>query len=360
MNLKISENIEKTSIKYYADAQETNYKIKIDCSDGENPYGCSKYILKSLSKITTTDISNYSYDNSLKKQIAKYWNIKESNIVLSCGSVEGLYYINQLFKSRNATLLTFIPHFPNFSNHARMLGYKHKRVLLDKKDNYKYDIDKLMVNIDTSVNLIYIDTPNNPTGQILDKKDAIKLLEYTRNLGIGVIIDEAYGDYLSKEHSCIDLVDKYENLIVIRTFSKGLGLAGIRAGYIISNGKICNFLEKMLHPYNISQISRKLAIKALEDTKFLEDCINKTKKNKERLQDCMPKKFKMASTNENTSICMLYCDEDIDLCQKFAEKGVKVYSGLSFEGLNRNCIRLNIPRDEQMDYLINIINAIEI
>ena len=91
-----------------------------------------------------------------------------------------------------------------------------------------------MVNIDTSVNLIYIDTPNNPTGQILDKKDAIKLLEYTRNLGIGVIIDEAYGDYLSKEHSCIDLVDKYENLIVIRTFSKGLGLAGIRAGYIIS------------------------------------------------------------------------------------------------------------------------------
>ena len=185
-------------------------------------------------------------------------------------------------------------------------------------------------------------------------------MEYTQKLGIGVIIDEAYGDYLSKDYSCIDLINKYENLIVIRTFSKGLGLAGIRAGYIISNEKICNYLEKMLHPYNISQISRKLAIKALEDKKFLEYCINKTKQNKKRLQDYMPKKLKIASTNENTSICMLYCDEDIDLCQKFAEKGVKVYSGLSFEGLDKNCIRLNIPSDEQMDYLINIMNAIEL
>ena len=81
MNLKISENIENTSIKYYADAQKTKYTIKIDCSDGENPYGCSKNIIKSLNEITTRDISNYSYDNSLKKEIAKYWDIKESNIV---------------------------------------------------------------------------------------------------------------------------------------------------------------------------------------------------------------------------------------------------------------------------------------
>ncbi len=360
MNLKISEYIENTSTKYYADAKKLKYDIKIDCSDGENPYGCSKKVMQSLAEIKESDITNYSYDNSLKQEIAKYWNIQDSNIVLCSGSVEGLYYINQLFKIPNATLLTFAPHFPNFSNHAKMIGYKYKEVLLDKKNNYKYDINKLIKSINSSVNLIYIDTPNNPTGQVLEKSYAIKLIEYAQQLGIGIIIDEAYGDYLSKNESCIDLVNSYTNLMVIRTFSKGFGLAGIRAGYIISNEKICNYIEKMLHPYNISQLSRKMAIKALKDTKFLNDCINKTKRNKKKLLESLPIGLQMAFTHESTSICMLYCDKDIDLCKKFAQKGVKVYSGTCFDGIDKNCIRLNLPTDKQMDSLISIIRTIKI
>lgn len=360
MDLKISEYIENTSTKYYADAKKLNYNIKIDCSDGENPYGCSKKVILSLAEIKNSDITNYSYDNTLKQEIAKYWNIQNSNIVLCSGSVEGLYYINQLFKTANATLLTFTPHFPNFSNHAKMIGYKCKEVLLDKKNNYEYDINKLIDKIDNSVNLIYIDTPNNPTGQILEKSHAIKLIEYAQQLGIGVILDEAYGDYLSKKESCIDLVNNYNNLIVIRTFSKGFGLAGIRAGYIISNEKICNYIEKMLHPYNISQISRKMAVKALKDTKFIEGCINKTKINKKRLRESLQIGLKMASTHESTSICMLYCDKNIDLCKKFAQKGVKVYSGSCFDGIGKNCIRLNLPIDKQIDSLINIIKTIKL
>lgn len=358
MDLKISKYIENTNIKYYADAKKTKYNIKIDCSDGENPYGCSQKVMKILNKIKLTDISNYSYDNELKKEISNYWKIEENNIVLCSGSVEGLYYINQLFKTNNATLLTFIPHFPNYSNHARMIGYKHKKVLLDRNNNYKYDINKLVENIDSNINLIYIDSPNNPTGQILEKEDAIRLIEYAEKLGIGIIIDEAYGDCLSKDESCIDLVNNYSNLIIIRTFSKGFGLAGIRAGYIVSNKKICSYLEKMLHPYNISQISRKMAVEALKDNEFLEKCIKKTMKNKKILKESLPAKIKMANTYEKSSICMLYCDEDIDLCEKFAENGVKVYSGLCFEGIDKNCVRLNMPKDEQMETLIKIIKKI--
>ena len=360
MNLKISENIENIDIRYYADAKKMDYNIIIDCSDGENPYGCSKKVMKALENIKASDITNYSYDDTLKKEIANYWNIDTSNIVLSAGSVEGLYYINQIFKAQNATLLTFAPHFPNYSNHARMLGYKHKKVFLDKNDNYKYDVNKLIQNIDDSVNLIYIDTPNNPTGQILEKADSIKLIEYAEKRGIGVIIDEAYGDFLLKEDSCIDLVNKYNNLMVIRTFSKGFGLAGIRAGYIVANEKICNYMDRMLHPYNISQLARQMAIQALQDTKFLEDCMKKTKASKKRLKESLQEGLKMACTHERTSICMLYCDKDVDLCKKFAEKGIKVYSGMSFEGLDKNCVRLNLPKEEQMDSLINIIKQIKL
>ena len=143
MNLKIAENIENINTRYYADAKKLDYNIIIDCSDGENPYGCSKKVMKVLEKIKCSDITNYSYDDTLKKEIANYWNINTSNIVLSAGSVEGLYYVNQIFNTKDATLLTFVPHFPNYSNHARMLGYKHRQVFLDKNSNYKYDVSSI-------------------------------------------------------------------------------------------------------------------------------------------------------------------------------------------------------------------------
>lgn len=360
MDLKISNSVKNTNLRYYANGKQINYEIKVDCSDGENPFGCSKKILEPLKDISYDDISRYSYDNTLKEELAKYWKIEVDNIILCCGSVEGIYSINPLFRTEKAKLLTFVPHFPNYSNHAKMLGYEHKKVYLDKEQNYKYDIAKLIKNIDDTINLIYIDNPNNPTGQSLDKSETISLIKYAEKLGIGVIIDEAYGDYLEKEESCIDLVNKYSNLIVARTFSKGFGLAGLRAGYLISNKKICGYLEKMSHPYNISQITRKLAVNALHDTQFLEVCKKKIEVNKERIKTSLPSKLKMASTNKNTSICLLYTDLDVDLCKKFAEKGIKVYSGMSFDGIGQNSIRMNLPCDDKMDTLINAIKSLEL
>lgn len=360
MELKISNLIKNEELNNYANEKKSNYKTLIDCSDGKNPYGCSKNILQMLNKIDVEDITDYSHDNKFKEEIAKYWNIKTNNIVLYDGSIEGLCEVNLLFRTANAKLLTYIPHFPDFSNYSKIMGYEHKRILLNRENNYKYDIEEMIKNIDDFVNVIYIDTPNNPTGQILKKSDAIKLIEYAEKKGIGVIIDEAYGDYVAKEDSCIDLVNKYNNLLVIRTFSKGFGLAGLRAGYVISNEKICRYLEKISSPYNISSISKKLAISAIKDSQFLENCKEKIEKNKKELLKTIQGKLRMAVTHKSTSICLLYSDNDIDLCQKFAEVGIKVYSGISFEGIERNSVRLNLPCEEKMEELLELIKKIEI
>ena len=358
MNLKISNYIKDTKTKYYAKEGKKEYEIKLDCSDGENPYGCSNKILEELKKIKIEDISNYSYDMELKNEIAKYWNIDSNNIILTCGSVEGLYDIGILFRNENPKLLTYVPTFPNFINYCKMLGYKIEKVLLEEKDNYKCNVQKLIKKINSDINLIYIDNPNNPTGQTISKEKLIKIIECAEKRNVGVLIDEAYGDYISKEESCIDLIKKYENLIIIRTFSKGLGLAGIRGGYIISNKKVCGYLEKMSHPYNISQISRKIAVRALRETDYIEECKKKIEKSKRKILKSLPKNIKMAETNNTTSICMLYSDKDIDLCEKMQEYGIKVYSGESFENLGKRSIRLNIPADNQIEYLISVIRNI--
>ncbi len=355
MNLKISKYIKNAQIKSYANGEKVKYDIKVDCSDGENPYGCSNEVMKELKNIKLEDISKYSYDNKLKEELAKYWKINLNNIVLASGSVEALYDIGILFKNDSSALLTYVPTFPNFINYCKMIGYKIETVLLEEKENYKYNTKNLIKKINPSINLIYIDNPNNPTGQTIDKNELIKIISHAEKLGIGVIIDEAYGDYISKEESCIDLINIYNNLIIIRTFSKGLGMAGIRAGYIVSSKEICEYLNKMSHPYNISQISRKLAIKGLQDIEFVNMCKDKIKVNKQRIQKSLPKNIKMAQTNETTSICLLYSDEDIDLCEKFKKNGIKVYSGESFENLNKRSVRLNLPNDEKMEILIKSI-----
>ena len=355
MELKISKDIRDTKIRYYADGKKMRYNIEIDCSDGENPYGCSKTVISNLQSIEYKDITKYSYDNQLKEEIAKYWNINVNNIVLCSGSVEGLYQISILFKTDKAKLLTYIPTFPNFVNYSKLLGYEYEQIKMEQKSNYKYNVEELIKNINSSINLIYIDNPNNPTGQIMDKNELIKIVQCSNKLGIGIIIDEAYGDYICKEESCIDLVNKYNNVMVIRTFSKGFGLAGLRAGYIVANEKICKYIEKMSHPYNISQVSRKLIISALRDKKFIEESKKKIGLNKKKLRDALPKSLEMAYTHESTSICLLYSNKDIDLCKEFAKKGIKVYSGLAFEGLNKNSVRLNLPEEEKMEELISII-----
>jgi len=360
MELKICDLIKNEELNNYANEEKSNFKVSIDCSEGKNPYGCSKDVLPILNQITTNDISEYPHNNTLKEEIAKYWNIKAENVALYDGSIGGLCAVNVLFRTTKPKLLTFVPHFPDFSNYSKILGYEHKKIPLKQENNYKYDIDEMINNIDDDVNLIYIDTPNNPTGQVLEKSDAIRLIEYAEQRGIGVVIDEAYGDYVANEDSCVDLVNKYSNLLVIRTFSKGFGLAGLRAGYVISNEKICSYLEKTSCPYNISMVSRKLALGAIKDVKFIESCREKIERNKKELSKAIEGKLKMADTYKSTSISLLYTDKDVDLCRKFAECGIKVYSGTSFETLGRNSIRLNLPCEEKMGELLDMIKNLDI
>ena len=355
MNLKISQAIADAEINNYA-----NNNIMIDCSDGINPFGCSKKALKNLVEITEKDISTYFHANDLLEKLKSYWGVPKENIVLCNGSIYGLQLINILFQRENAKLLSFIPHFPDFSNYSKMLGYRHKKVIMSIKNNFKCSIDELIENIDDEVNLIYIDNPNNPTGQVIEKDDLIKLLDYTSPLGIGVVIDEAFGDFLPKEQSCIDLIENYNNLLIVKTFSKGFGLTGIRAGYIISNKEICNLLNKISNPYSISPIAQKLACDALNDINFLNRSRLKIKRNKEKLIGALPHDIKITNTDNNIPISLLYTEKNVDLSKIFIARGVKVYSGISFEGIDKRFVRLNIPTEEKMDDLIDIIKTLNL
>ena len=122
--------------------------------------------------------------------------------------------------------------------------------------------------------------PNNPTGYVTEKKDVVKLLD---NISESIIIvDEAYADF--SNNSVVDLIDEYENLIVMRTLSKAFGLAGLRVGAMIANEELIKYLWKVKVPYNLNMLSQYAALKALDNTALVNSYIKEVIKLREELK----------------------------------------------------------------------------
>ena len=185
------------------------------------------------------------------------------------------------------------------------------------------------------------------------------ILDKAKEVGACVISDEAYGDYLAPEDSAITLVNEYDNLIVMRSFSKGTGLAGMRAAYVAASPEIITQIDKVSNPYCINGIGRRLAIAALEDVDFIERNRCKLSAVKRRLRTLMGNYLQMAQTLDSCSICLLtFRDPQYDLAKLFASQGVKVVAGTDFEGLGKNSVRLRLPREEDEERLFQIVRNI--
>jgi histidinol-phosphate aminotransferase len=163
-----------------------------------------------------------------------------------------------------------------------------------------------------------------------------------------VIADEAYADFMEESQSAATLLPEYENLIVLRTFSKGLGLAGLRAGYLLACEAICGNLVRISNPYKVSQPARRAAAAALTQADFVRNCRAAVARSKAELRRALGRKLLMAHTLDTCPICLLsHVDDETDLEKEFLERGVLTYSGVSFDGLGKNSVRLRVPREEE-------------
>ena len=120
--------------------------------------------------------------------------------------------------------------FPDYVRAARTRGAKYKGVVLTPPE-LKMSAAKLLEHLNQDTEVVYIDNPNNPTGQVLPLADLETIVAQAQRQNTAVIVDEAYGDFVANENSAINLVTRYPNLAVARSFSKGWGLAGLRVGY---------------------------------------------------------------------------------------------------------------------------------
>lgn len=336
----------------------------IDCSLGVNPFGHSSYINNYRDHIIESlHVSSYPpfpFIN-LKREIIKYWknhcSLKENNIKFGTGSIGILLTINRLFIDKGTLVLGIGPTFTPYSSDVRLCEGIFHHVLLNESADYKFDVDKFISKITPKYALVYIDNPNNPTGQVIDIQDIKRVVAKTRENNVCVVIDEAYGDFMDNGNSAVNLINSFKNLIVVRTFSKGFGLAGLRVGYLIANDYLSDMYSKVDSPFTINNVGYSAAITSLRDRDFILNSRKKISEVKDNVISAFNYMRVLETNNEVPIMTIELPHQDINLYNLFRAHGVLTESGDDFTGLGRNFVRMRIPNDPYK--LSEIISKIE-
>ena len=186
--------------------------------------------------------------DSLIKPISNLFEVEEDQLLISRGSTEAIDIIIRTFCNPNKDeIMICPPTFDMYEFFAMSNSIQTHEISLKKAENFKVDIQRLIESMQGSTKIIFLASPNNPTGNSLTKDEIILLLEEVNNRAI-VVIDEAYIEF-SPIDSIASEIENYNNLIILRTLSKAFSLAGLRCGAMIASSDCINFLKRIISPF---------------------------------------------------------------------------------------------------------------
>tara|TARA_Y100000590_G_scaffold112636_1_gene128449 strand:+ start:289 stop:1641 length:1353 start_codon:yes stop_codon:yes gene_type:complete len=265
------------SINIYKGGQ-TSIKGKsniIKLSSNENTNSPNNSILKEIKEIKFQNkLNRYPEISglSLRKEIGNFHGIDPERIVLGCGSDEILLFAALSFCKDGDEIIHAEHGFEMYPVIAKVVGAVSK--LIKEDENYKVTVKSILNQITEGTKLIFIANPNNPTGTYLNRVEIIELMNALPK-NITVLLDGAYAEYVIENDfdKGFDLVEKFENLILTRTFSKVYGLAGLRIGWSYSSEKIAKILNKVKGPFNTNFFAQEIAIKVLNDQNHINNVV---------------------------------------------------------------------------------------
>ncbi len=318
-------------------------KLPIDLSLSENPFGCSPKALVALEKLKQSDFFDYPDPDCLmlKRVIAKRFGLKLGNLFVSNGSESIIKQLTQIALNQESEVIIPRLTFPMFEIASNLAG--GKVVLADMTPDLGINLDSVRQKITSKTKLIFLCNPNNPTGQLLSKQDIIDLIRATKAL---VIVDEANIEFGGS--SIIREVKSFDNLIVLRTFSKGFGLAGLRIGFCAANQNVIQTLQRTSQPFPVSKLTEKAAIAAFKDGSFINQTKSLMRKERSFITKELTKRgFEIIPSEANNLLAIIPSPLD-DFIQALNKNGVSVVSGQSFNPCNVSFIRIS-PRTRKIN-----------
>ena len=253
-------------------------KIRLDANERISPFE-NKFIKLLKKKLNSNFITAYPEVENLYLLLAKKLKLKKTNIFLTSGSDTGMKHCFEVLVKPNSKIITLEPTFGMVNVYAKL--FRAKQIKINFDNNLTLNFKKLLMSINKNVSMIMFANPNSPTGTILQNHEIIKVLKKAKKNNCYVVIDEAYFGFYNK--SALALIKKYSNLIILRTFSKAYGLAGLRSGYIVSNKNNIDQLYKYRPMYEINSIAALASEEILKNERILKEYVKETNVGKKFL-----------------------------------------------------------------------------
>lgn len=289
----------------------------------------------------------------VKDVLANQRNLKTNQILLGNGSDEVLDLLFRAFcEPKVDNVITLPPTYGMYGVLANINAVQNREVLLS--DDFQPQIEKIMEAIDENTKIIFLCSPNNPTGNSFSDESVVYLLQNFKGL---VVIDEAYIDF-SKKDSWSNELDGYPNLVITQTLSKAYGLAGIRLGICYSSVEVISVLNKIKPPYNVNELTQKRALDRLQEKDKINSEINSIIEQRDALLNVLLQvNFIEKIFPTEANFILVKVDDANKRYAELIAKGI-VIRNRTTQPLCDNCLRLTVGTEQENEKLIEVLRQL--
>ena len=290
----------------------------------------------------------------LKNKLAEIKNVAGNKILLGNGSDEVLDLIFRAFCVPGKDNIISLP--PTYGMYKVLADINHienREVLLNH--DFEPDVTAILKVLDQNSRLLFLCSPNNPSGNSFDQDKVEKLLQEFNGI---VVIDEAYIDF-SEKGSWLDKLDEYPNLVITQTFSKAYGMAGIRLGILYASAEIIQILNRIKPPYNVNELTQQAALKRLENVSEIKSQVFDLMVQKDLLvKELLEVNFIKKIFKSDANFLLLEVDNADSRYDQLLKKGI-VVRNRSKQPLCTNCLRITIGTKQENNKLINAFKELD-
>ena len=331
----------------------------IKLGSNENPWGPSPKAMKAI-RDEIKSINRYpeSQLHELVSEIANYSGVSDSQVIVGGdGADEIIDVLAKTFIDNGDEFIVPLPSYMYYEYLLKQYGAKPVYARWDLDEN-KLDVDSIYASITSKTKMIFLCSPNNPTGTLIDKEVLMDIA--SKNPEILIVIDEAYFEY--SEVTNKDLINEFDNIFIIRTMSKVLGLAGMRIGYGLACEEIIEYMHRIKPVFSLTRLSFVAALNTFRDKDYIEESIKKGIESRQYLYDEISK-IDGLNVFPSKSNFMLIGVKDTgftagELALELMKKGIIVRDCTSFKGLDEYWIRISICTLEEDKKFIEILKEV--
>ena len=335
---KILENINAYEIDKFNDYES----LKLDSN--ESQYAPCKSVLSALAQFGELNISRYPAYGELINKIAQNFGLKQQNILPTNGADEALSVVINTFLEKGEELLCFMPTFSMPKIYSLTCEGTFRSI--DYYTKWVFDAEKLISQVNENTKIIYVTSPNNPTGEMASLEDVEKILNKFPDKIL--LLDITYINFAQNKIAYWDLIEKYSNLIIVKSFSKDYALAGLRLGVILSQSENIINCKKVISPYSVNNCAVVAGIAALANVNYIAEINEKNNIARSQLHGFLQQMgFKPYKSEANFILCdfLNYCDF---VFEKLKMANIKVRK-FDKKSILSSCLRITVPNIDDLE-----------